>query len=96
MFLSIIPFGLGAVIDNGDSAAQNRKAMLYIGKHAGDAFFCFANMCCVHQLFRSVATCLERLELVRPMYALTNVMKLASRQDQMRRQGCCGHCQQSA
>ena len=70
---------------NGDSASSNRKAMLYFARSASSNTFVFSNRCIVHQLFRAVITVLERLELVRPMFALTNVLNLSSRQDMLRR-----------
>ena len=73
---------------NGDSASSNRKAMLYFARSASSSTLVFSSRCIVHQLFRAVITVLERLELVRPMFALTNVLNLSSRQDTLRRAVC--------
>lgn len=70
---------------NGDSASQNRKAMFFIAQQLGANILVFPNRCAVHQLFRAVITVLERLDLVRPLFALTNVLNLSSRQAALRR-----------
>ena len=71
--------------DNGDSASSNRKAMLFLGKHAGARIIYIANRCLVHQLFRGVVTILERIGLVKDLTSFTGVFKIAGRQDQFRR-----------
>jgi hypothetical protein len=84
---ALLQFGkqLVLLIDNGDSASSNRKAMLYLGGQLASSVLHFSNRCVVHQLFRSIVVVLERLDLIRSLYALTNVLNIASRRDQFKR-----------
>jgi len=59
--------------------------MMYFGRNSGPNTLYYPSRCIVHQLFRSVITILEKLDLVRSLFALTNVLRIAGRQDPFRR-----------
>ena len=73
------------LIDNADSAASNRKAMLFAARAYGANVLYFPNRCLVHQLFRGTIVILERMELVKDMSCLHSVFRITGRRDQFRR-----------
>ena len=73
-------------MDCADSASSNRKAALYAALQSNPKkLLCFAPRCMVHQLFRSIVTVLERLSVLKSLFAITSILNIAHRQNQFRR-----------
>ena len=73
------------LVDCADSASANRKAALYAAARSHRKVLCFAARCMVHQLFRTMVTILERLSVLKSLFAITNILHIAHRQNQFRR-----------
>jgi hypothetical protein len=74
------------LVDVADSATANRKAMNFIGQSlAGSHVLYWPQRCGVHQSFRAVVRVLQRMDVMKKLFCLTNVLHVSSRQMSLRR-----------
>jgi len=74
------------LVDVADSATANRKAMNFIGQSlAGSQVLYWPHRCGVHQSFRAVVRVLQRMDVMKKLFCLTNVLHVSSRQMSLRR-----------
>ena len=73
------------LVDVCDSASSNRKATCYIGLQTPANCLYWPMRCSVHQVFRAIVGVLERLGVMKQLFCLTNVLRIASRQETLKR-----------
>ena len=69
--------------DVADSAAANRKALHVLSQELPKNVLHWAQRCSIHQMFRSIVTVLKRLSVMNPLYCLTNVLRITSKQEKL-------------
>ena len=75
------------LLDVSDSAGSNIKAQSFqeVELASEKTVLCFTMRCSVHQLFRAVVTVLQRLNVIKQLFCLSNVVNIACRQEALKR-----------